>query len=92
MVGDSIVNSKFVKRLIYLVFCAFSGAVISSIVWLFLKIMEIGIGFIWKFLPDKINSPFYTPVVCWIGGLLIRIIMFWWFAVRRFCRCFLAEV
>lgn len=68
-----IVNSKFVKRVIYLVFCAFSGAVISSIVWLFLKIMEIGIGFIWEFLPGKIDSPFYTPIVCLIGGLLVGV-------------------
>lgn len=59
------------KKSLYLIFCAFLGAVIAAIVWLFLKIMSLGIGFVWEWLPSRLNFPFYTLAVCVLGGAVI---------------------
>lgn len=64
-------KSKIASKLIYFLFCAFSGAVIALIIWVFLKLMSIGLEFIWQWIPSQINIPFYTIGVCLIGGLIL---------------------
>lgn len=64
-------SSKYLNRFIYILFCAFTGVVISSIIWGFLKLMELGIDFLWSFLPEKLDFSFYTLIVCTVGGLII---------------------
>ena len=41
--------------------------------WLFLVIMELGIFFIWEYIPSKISFGLYPVVICLIGGILIGI-------------------
>ena len=64
-------SNKHINRFIYIVFCAFTGVVIAAISWSFLKLMGFGIEFLWSFLPDTLNFPFYTLIVCTVGGLII---------------------
>ena len=61
------------NNFIYYLFCGFSGAVIACIVWLFLKLMSLGISFIWETVPSNINFTYYPLVVCTIGGILLGI-------------------
>lgn len=61
-------NLKFLNSLKLLLFCALIGAFAGAVVWITLKIMSIGTEFIWEWIPDKVNIPFYTVAVCTIGG------------------------
>lgn len=46
------------------------GAVSGSIVWIFLKVLSIGTEFIWEILPNYLQSPYYTVIICTLGGLI----------------------
>ena len=49
------------------------GAASGAIVWLILKIMDMGIEFFWTWLPEKLNadgSLIYFMSVCLVGGCL----------------------
>lgn len=61
------------KNFGYILMCTFLGGIIAAIVWGFLKLMDSGIEFIWHWIPSHINIPFYTIIVCLLGGLLIGI-------------------
>ncbi len=55
-------------------FCIGLGSVVGIIVWIFLKIMSLGLDLIWHEIPSKINFPLYTLVVCTVGGLIIGLL------------------
>lgn len=60
------------KRTILLCFIiAFLGGVIGGITWLLLFVMNIGLDLLWFFIPSRFSVPFYSIVICAIGGLLI---------------------
>lgn len=66
--------SKITRRSvgIFILFSFFLGAAAGSIVWLILRVMSIGIEFVWHTIPGYLgNSPFYTFAVCIIGGVII---------------------
>lgn len=54
-------------------FCAIIGAVAGALVWLLLKVMAVGTELIWDGIPDRINVPYYTLIVCTLGGVVIGI-------------------
>lgn len=54
-------------------FCALIGATAGAIVWTFLKIMAEGVSLIWERIPNQISLPYYTLIVCTVGGLLIGV-------------------
>ncbi len=54
-------------------FCAIIGAFTGAIIWIFLKAMSMGTSLIWEWLPGRIQIPFYTIIVCVLGGLVIGI-------------------
>lgn len=60
-------------NLIYYLFCGFSGAVISVIVWTFLKLMSYGVELIWEVIPSYLDFAYYPIVVCTAGGVLLGI-------------------
>lgn len=66
-------KSTLANNFIYYLFCGFSGAIIACIVWLFLKLMSLGISFIWETVPSNINFTYYPLAVCTIGGILLGI-------------------
>lgn len=52
-------------------FCTLTGATAGGVVWLFLKIMSEAMGLIWEWIPGQVSIPFYTILVCTIGGIVI---------------------
>lgn len=47
------------------------GMVAGFIVWIFMSIMNIGIYFLWEYIPERVEIPFYTVIICLIGGIII---------------------
>ena len=54
-------------------FCAAIGTAAGALVWALLKIMAIGTEMIWEWIPEKIHIPYYTVLVCTVGGAIIGI-------------------
>lgn len=63
--------NKVKNNLLFLFYTGLLGAIVGTIVWGFLKLMNLGISFIWDYVPSQINFPLYTLLVCTAGGLLI---------------------
>lgn len=62
---------KIKNNVLLLLYTVILGSIVGAIIWAFLRIMNLGIEFIWDFIPSKIDFPFYTILVCAVGGLLI---------------------
>lgn len=62
---------KAKNNLLFLFYTVLLGAIVGTIVWTFLKAMNLGITFLWDYVPSQINFPLYTLVLCTAGGLLI---------------------
>ncbi|WP_138376514.1 chloride channel protein, partial [Dorea longicatena] len=54
-------------------FCAVIGTVAGALVWALLKIMASGTEIIWEWIPERIHIPYYTVLVCTVGGAIIGI-------------------
>ena len=54
-------------------FCAVIGTVAGALVWALLKIMATGTEMIWEWIPERIHIPYYTVLVCTVGGAIIGI-------------------
>lgn len=54
-------------------FCAVIGTVAGALVWVLLKIMASGTEMIWEWIPERIHIPYYTVLVCTVGGAIIGI-------------------
>lgn len=54
-------------------FCAVIGTAAGALVWALLKIMASGTEMIWEWIPEKIHIPYYTVLVCTVGGAIIGI-------------------
>lgn len=64
---------KVKNNLLFLLYTVILGAIVGAIIWAFVRIMNLGIEFIWDFVPSHLNFPLYTLCVCVIGGLIIGI-------------------
>lgn len=51
-------------------FCAVIGTVAGALVWALLKIMASGTEMIWEWIPERIHIPYYTVLVCTVGGAI----------------------
>lgn len=67
-------STKIINQIKMWLFCIGLGAIVGIIVWIFLKIMSLGVEFIWHELPSKVNFPLYTLIVCTTGGLIIGLL------------------
>ena len=52
-------------------FCAVIGTAAGALVWALLKIMASGTEMIWEWIPERIHIPYYTVLVCTVGGAII---------------------
>lgn len=59
------------NNILFLLYTVILGAIVGAIIWGFLRLMNLGITFIWETVPSWIDFPLYTLCVCTIGGLLI---------------------
>lgn len=62
---------KVKNSILFLLYTVLLGAVVGAIIWGFLKLMNLGIEFLWGYIPSQIDFPYYTICVCAVGGLLI---------------------
>ncbi len=67
--------NKVKNHLLFLLYTVILGMIVGAIVWGFLRVMNLGIDFLWSFLPSQISFPLYTLCVCALGGLLIGLWM-----------------
>lgn len=64
--------NKAVRNSLYLIlFCGIIGGAAGGVIWAFLKVMSLGIGFLWEWIPSRFSIPYYTLIVCTAGGALI---------------------
>ncbi|MEG0074913.1 MAG: chloride channel protein [Eubacterium sp.] len=66
--------AKLKNNLVLGIFIAFLGVVVGSIIWILLRVMDLGIDFVWQWIPEQLNIPFYGVIVCTMGGLLIGLL------------------
>lgn len=62
--------------IVFLSFSAVVGVFVALIVWLYLKIANVGVTVIWETIPDhfyRINETAYTIILCLAGGLVLGI-------------------
>ena len=62
---------SFKNNVLFLLYTILLGAIVGAIIWVFLKVMNLGIEFLWDWVPSRIHFPLYTLCVCTVGGLLI---------------------
>ena len=62
---------KLKNHALFVLYTAILGGIVGVIVWSFLRVMDLGIAFLWEFVPTQTAFPFYTVCVCTAGGLLI---------------------
>ncbi|MCR5653276.1 MAG: chloride channel protein [Ruminococcus sp.] len=62
-------NAK--NNILFLFYTILLGVIVGAIIWAFLKVMNLGIEFLWNWVPSKLDFPFYTLCVCTAGGLLV---------------------
>lgn len=61
-------------RFLFIIYGIFLGSIVGAIAWLFLGVVNIGIHFIWDYLPEQLeltSLSYYTLCVTVIGGVLI---------------------
>lgn len=63
--------NKVKNNILFLLYTIILGAIVGAIIWAFLRVMNLGIEFIWHTVPSWIDFPLYTLCVCTVGGLLI---------------------
>lgn len=64
-------KTTFKNSLLLLLFSFVIGACAGLFIWIFLYIMNFCIHLLWHVIPDSISIPFYTIILCTIGGLII---------------------
>lgn len=67
-------NVKLKNQLNLNLFCILVGVFISAVIWLFLKTVSVTSALIWEWIPGRLYLPFYTVLVCSVGGALIGIL------------------
>ncbi len=61
----------FKNNILFLLYSVILGAIVGVIIWCFLRLMNLGIAFLWEYVPSQLDFPLYTLCVCTAGGLLV---------------------
>lgn len=62
---------KIKNNCILALFSVSIGLTAGAIIWLFTKLMSYSIMLLWDIIPNSFDIPFYTIIVCTIGGIII---------------------
>ncbi len=65
--------SKLKNNAIFILYTVLLGVIVGVIIWAFLRIMNLGIDFLWGYLPSQTDFPLYTLCVCTAGGMIVGI-------------------
>lgn len=63
--------NKVKNNAVFLLYTMLLGGIVGTIVWGFLRLMNLGIFFLWDYLPSQFDFPLYTLCLCTLGGVLI---------------------
>ncbi len=66
-------NIKTKNSFLFIIYALVLGAIIGSIIWIFIKLVSLGTELIWVKIPNLIKIPMYTIIVCTFGGIIIGI-------------------
>lgn len=66
-------NKKLQNHIYLIIFCALIGGFAGTVIWVFLKIMSVGMEFLWESLPEQMSSPLYPLAICTVGGAIAGI-------------------
>ena len=58
------------NNILFLFYTFLLGSIIGVIIWSFIRVMNLGIEFLWSYLPSVLSFPIYTLCVCTAGGLI----------------------
>lgn len=61
---------KLKNNAIFFLYTVLLGAITGAIIWAFLRVMNLGIDFLWTELPSRLSFPLYTVCLCTVGGIL----------------------
>lgn len=64
-------KTKLKNSLLFLLFAFIIGACAGLFIWIFLRLMNLCINLLWNVIPNYISIPFYTLILCTLGGLII---------------------
>ena len=64
-------NLKQKNSLLFICFAFVMGACSGLFIWIFFRIMNFSIHLLWHTIPNYVSIPFYTIILCILGGLLI---------------------
>lgn len=67
-------TNKGKSSFVFMIFCLAIGGVIGGIIWAFMRVMHLLIELIWHKLPETVSIPYYTIILCLIGGVVIGLI------------------
>lgn len=66
-------KKRMSNGMLFFCFAALTGVLIAVVIWLYLKIANVGITLIWDMVPQYIDFEHYTLVMCLAGGLVVGI-------------------
>ena len=58
------------NNVLFVFYTALLGMIVGLIIWAFLRTMNLGIEFLWNYVPSQFSFPLYTICVCTVGGLI----------------------
>ncbi len=65
------IKTKLKNSILFLLFAFIIGACAGLFIWIFLRFMNFCIDLLWNVIPNCISIPFYTLILCTLGGLII---------------------
>ena len=48
---------KVKNNVLFLLYTVILGAIVGAIIWAFIRLMNLGLEFIWDFAPSKLDFP-----------------------------------
>lgn len=62
------------KSIVYILYAVVLGALVGAFVWVFLRVVSLGIKLVWEYIPSQFEIPYYTIAVCLIGAVIIAVL------------------
>ncbi|MCL2054325.1 MAG: chloride channel protein [Oscillospiraceae bacterium] len=66
-------NMSFKNQMLFMLFSFILGSFAGAVIWLFLKVVAVGINFWWEFIPSYFTFAYYPFVICIVGGVIIGV-------------------
>lgn len=61
------------NKILFMIYALCLGAIIGTIIYGFMKLVSLCTYIIWEKIPNIIQIPFYTILICTVGGIIIGV-------------------